>query len=39
MVKGNLVALLIYVMCGLEWSDDIKAYTKLLDIEDNKLRV
>ena len=24
MMKGNLLALLIYVMCGLEWSDDIE---------------
>ena len=29
MMKGNLLALLIYVMCGLEWSDDIEMYAKI----------
>ena len=29
MVKGNLLAMLIYVMYGPLWSDDIEIYAKI----------
>ena len=38
MVNGNLLALLIYIMCEPKWSDDIEISTKI-NIEDKKLKV